>query len=106
MLATYPPKRQTELFFLQYTVVWNLVLGLVFATRLYASFSGTEYVVLSVALALPCVLGPLALGFQTDVPFLERYWVKAIVFLSVMVFVANYFCRLHHRHSQHNRASN
>ena len=93
-LATTPGKRWTEIFFLWWSVLWISAMGWIVASGAYESFEEWSYLCVGVAFALPCfVLPPLLPGSQGEpgTPLLQRFWVKANLWLAILSFIGNYF---------------
>ncbi|XP_022137410.1 cycloeucalenol cycloisomerase isoform X2 [Momordica charantia] len=93
-LATNPSKRWGELFFLSYTPFWlTLCLGIVVPFKLYESFTELEYLLLGLLAALPSFLIPVVFAGKADckLPWKERYWVKASLWIIIFSYVGNYF---------------
>lgn len=93
-LAPTSSKRWGELFFLAYTPFWLILcLGIVVPFRLYEKFGEVEYFLLGVVSALPSVLVPLFLVGKEDSrkPVMERYWVKASLWIAIFSYVGNFF---------------
>lgn len=51
------------------------------------------YMMVGLVTALPCVLLPLLLQPKAEAgkPWLQRYWVKANIWIAIFSFVGNYF---------------
>ena len=94
-LATTPGKRWTELFFLGWSAVWISAMGFIVASGAYERFEEWEYMGVGVAFALPCFIGPLLLsssqGEDPRTPVMQRFWVKANLWLAILSFIGNYF---------------
>ncbi|KAG2331712.1 hypothetical protein Bca4012_018730 [Brassica carinata] len=93
-LAANPSKRWGELFFLFYTPFWlTLSLGIVVPYKLYETFTELEYLILALVSALPAFLIPMLLVGKADrsLPWKDRYWVKANLWIIIFSYVGNYF---------------
>ncbi|KAJ4906067.1 Cycloeucalenol cycloisomerase [Raphanus sativus] len=93
-LAANPSKRWGELFFLFYTPFWlTLSLGIVVPYKLYETFTELEYLLLSLVSALPAFFIPMLLVGKADrsLPWKDRYWVKANLWIIIFSYVGNYF---------------
>ncbi|RID70531.1 hypothetical protein BRARA_C02544 [Brassica rapa] len=93
-LAANPSKRWGELFFLFYTPFWlTLSLGIVVPYKLYETFTELEYLLLALVSALPAFLIPMLLVGKADrsLPWKDRYWVKANLWIIIFSYVGNYF---------------
>jgi cycloeucalenol cycloisomerase len=51
------------------------------------------YMAIGVSAALPCVILPYLLNpkAEGEKPFLQRYWVKANIWIAIFSFIGNYF---------------
>ncbi|CAJ2644434.1 cycloeucalenol cycloisomerase isoform X2 [Trifolium pratense] len=93
-LAPNPSKRWGELFFLLYTPFWlSLSLGIVVPYKLYENFTELEYLLLGLISAVPSFLIPMLLVGKADrgIPWKDRYWVKANLWIIIFSYVGNYF---------------
>ncbi|CAM8924626.1 unnamed protein product [Rhodiola kirilowii] len=93
-LAPNPSKRWGELFFLLYTPFWlTLCLGIVVPYKLYESFKELEYLLLALISAVPAFLIPMLFSGKADasIPWKDRYWVKASLWIIIFSYVGNYF---------------
>lgn len=96
-IETQPSKRAYELFVASYTPVWIFCFAIIIAFQLYEQFTAVTYLQVCGGLALPFLLQPLVLptaGFQSPDskrPFLERYALKANIWLAVYSFIGNYW---------------
>ncbi|XP_061371816.1 cycloeucalenol cycloisomerase isoform X2 [Gastrolobium bilobum] len=93
-LAPNPSKRWGELFFLFYTPFWlTLCLGIVVPFNLYENFTELEYLLLGLVSAVPSFCIPMLLVGKADkiIPWKDRYWVKASLWIIIFSYVGNYF---------------
>ncbi|CAK9327221.1 unnamed protein product [Citrullus colocynthis] len=93
-LSSNPSKRWGELFFLSYTPFWlTLCLGIVVPFKLYERFTELEYLLLGLLAALPSFLIPVVWPGEADrgLPWKDRYWVKASLWIVIFSYVGNYF---------------
>ncbi|KAL0535301.1 hypothetical protein IC582_029630 [Cucumis melo] len=94
-LSSNPSKRWGELFFLSYTPFWlTLCLGIVIPFKLYEmGFTELEYLLLGLLAALPAFLIPVVWPGEADrcLPWKDRYWVKASLWIVIFSYVGNYF---------------
>ncbi|XP_047317528.1 cycloeucalenol cycloisomerase [Impatiens glandulifera] len=93
-LASNPSKRWGEVFFLLYTPFWlTLCLGIVVPYKLYENFTELEYLLLGLISAVPTFLVPMVLVGKADrsLPWKDRYWVKANLWILIFSYVGNYF---------------
>jgi cycloeucalenol cycloisomerase len=92
-----PSKRAYELYVASYTPVWIFCFAIIIAFQLYEQFTAITYLQVCGGLALPLLLQPLIFptaGFQSPDakrPFLERYALKANIWLAVYSFIGNYW---------------
>ena len=91
--AKTPSKRFGECVFLAYTPFWMAVMFLVVKMQWYEHFSATDYLVFAVSLALPCWGLPFALATEEEMrlPFLQRYSIKANVWVGILSYLGNHF---------------
>uniref|UniRef100_A0A7S2QSM8 Cycloeucalenol cycloisomerase n=1 Tax=Chlamydomonas chlamydogama TaxID=225041 RepID=A0A7S2QSM8_9CHLO len=93
-LASNPAKRWTEVFFLTYSVFWiTWALCLLVPLQLYEYCGNYGYLAIGLSAALPCFLLPLFIQPKSEAskPFLQRYWVKANIWIAIFSYVGNYF---------------
>lgn len=93
-LAPNPAKRQTELFFLRYSLAWIAgVLCILVPFRLYERFGAWGYMGIGVTTATPLVVIPMLFPPREDrsKPWYDKYWVKAEVWIAIFSFIGNYF---------------
>ena len=87
-------KRRLELWFLGYGVVWITAFGIIIGLELYEDFDAKDYLLVCFGLALPLYLQPLLMPSITadeEAPLLERYSLKANVWLVIFGFTGNYW---------------
>lgn len=118
-LANSSAKRWSELFFMKYSIVWISWFGVVVVSGVWESFGPNEYLVVGVAMALPCLVLPWirSLSKNQDMflyylpsflrqlinsllppmpaaelarPFSRQFWVKANVWIAILSFIGNY----------------
>ena len=93
-LSTSPGKRWTEKYFLWYSVFWISWFGAIVLTEAYENFQEWEYMYVGLAMALPCLLGPLLLfpgQGEPITPVLKRFFLHANLWIAILSFVGNYF---------------
>lgn len=92
-LSENPSKAAAERFFLVFSAVWIAVFGSVVATGAYHAFGDVEYMALGLFVALPYFVWPLLRPFAEDagVPWGQRYYVVANVWIAIFSYVGNYF---------------
>lgn len=88
-------KRWTEQHFLVLSAGWITFFGGIVATGVYHTMSKWAYIGTGLVVALPFTFVPLLAsdtqGEPAGTPLLDRYWVKANVWIAIMAFVGNYF---------------
>ena len=92
--ATHPTVHATERWFLQYGVVWILSFGVVVLFELYATWNATALLLFMFSLALPMYLQPFLFPTLTSdhkTPALERFSLRANVWMGIFGFVGNYW---------------
>lgn len=82
-------KQALERCYLYYSPLWIGVVAVVMLSRIYASFADLGYMLLGVAMALPLWLWPFFV--EKDRPLVERYSIKAAVYIALLSFLQNYF---------------
>ena len=96
-LPTDPSKRAYELFVMVYTPVWIFAFGCIVVFGWYESFDKWSYMQVCVGLSLPFLLQPILLpsaGFgspDASRPLLQRYALKANVWIAMYSFIGNYW---------------
>eukprot|EP01117_Protostelium_nocturnum_P008582 TRINITY_DN3081_c0_g1_i1.p1 TRINITY_DN3081_c0_g1~~TRINITY_DN3081_c0_g1_i1.p1 ORF type:complete len:293 (+),score=78.39 TRINITY_DN3081_c0_g1_i1:88-966(+) len=92
-LSSNQAKRETEIFFLKWSVGWILIFGTVVVTQIYKKFGDLEYFSLGCLVAFPHFLWPLLFPASTErnLPLSQRYFVKANVWIGIFGYVGNYF---------------
>mmetsp|Transcript_6017 Transcript_6017/g.10866 ORF Transcript_6017/g.10866 Transcript_6017/m.10866 type:complete len:281 (-) Transcript_6017:216-1058(-) len=93
-LAPTPSKRWCECFFLLYSPVWiTWALGIVVPFGIYEHAGKVGYMVICLAASVPCAVVPLFIVGAADkgTPVLQRYWVRANIWIAVFSFIGNYF---------------
>ncbi len=78
---------------LYYSIVWISVLAAVVIFGWYELFSPNDYISVGLGIFLPCFIGPLLLASQDEkkIPFLNRYIIKANVFIFIIGYIGNHF---------------
>jgi cycloeucalenol cycloisomerase len=95
--STEPSKRAYELFTAIYAPFWIICFVVIVAMKFYEDFTAWSLLKLMVGLDLPLLLQPILLpsaGFNSPDakrPLLERYALKANVWLIVYSFIGNYW---------------
>lgn len=88
-----PSKAWAERFFLLYSPVWMLVMGIVMMGGLYRRWGDAGFLALGFGLAAPLVLVPLLApgAADRDRPLADRFWLKANLWIGVLVWIGSYF---------------
>lgn len=91
--AANSSKAYGETFILYYSVVWISFMAMVVISGWYEHFSPNDYILVGLGIALPCFLGPvlLASGKEKNTPLLERYIIKANVYIFIIGYIGNHF---------------
>jgi cycloeucalenol cycloisomerase len=92
-LAQNPSKRWSELLFLKLSAFWISLFATVVATGLYKYWTDLGYMTLALTISSPFVLYPLLFPCESDrgIPVMQRYWLKANVWIAILSYVGNYF---------------
>lgn len=92
-LSSNPDKRWAEAYFLVYSAGWMIAVVLVILTGWIRAFEDVGYLVFSLAVGLPAVVGPLLLhGRRGDGrPWRESFWLKLNVWVFILVAFGTYF---------------
>lgn len=93
-LSTNPSKRWAEVFYLAYSPFWILwALLILVPFQLYEYCENWGYLMIGLAVALPCFILPIFLQSKADraKPWHQRYWVKANVWMAIFGYAGNYF---------------
>lgn len=92
-LAEDEGKAAAERFFLLFSCVWIAIFGFIVATGAYLKFTDVEYGVLAAFVAFPYFVWPCIRPFEEDkcIPWSERYFVVANVWVAIFSYVGNYF---------------
>lgn len=83
-------KAWTERFFLAYSPVWMILMGVMMITGWEKSFSNTALLLHACLVALPLVIVPAILRRNEEVWY-KSYWFKANLYLFIFGFFGNYF---------------
>ena len=88
-----PDKAWGEKFFLVYSPVWILLIGLVVAFKLSTRLGDAGLLAFALLVALPLIVVPLFVrkGGQSGLRWYQTYWFKADVFIILFSFIGNYF---------------
>ena len=88
-----PSKAWGEKFFLVYSPVWMLVVGLVMAFGVTHAVSDPGLLAIGVGVALPLVVVPAWIRDETFLGrrWFQTYWFKANLYIAIFGFAANYF---------------
>ncbi|MEM9728202.1 MAG: hypothetical protein AAF997_06435 [Myxococcota bacterium] len=88
-----PSKAWGEKFFLLYSPVWMLIIGLVMAFGVTHVVADAGLLAIGLLVALPLVLVPAVVRDETSLGrrWYQTYWFKANVYIAIFGFAANYF---------------
>lgn len=88
-----PSKAFGEQFMLLYSPLWMGVVAIIVNRKWYEVFTPNDFLAVGIALALPCISGPLLLANKEEkkVPIFERFIVKANIFIAVVGYIGNHF---------------
>ena len=88
-----PDKAWVEKCFLAYTPVWMALMALMMFTGWAGTWGNAALLAHSLVVALPVLLIPafLARRHPSHLPWHQRYWFKANVYLAIFSFIGNYF---------------
>lgn len=88
-----PAKRWAEAIFILSSPLWVALMAYIVATGWYETFTGAHYMGVGVALAAPGLIIPLFSQPPEELrrPWWNRYWVKAHLWVWIVVFVGSYF---------------
>jgi len=88
-----PSKAWTEKFFLIYSPIWMLQMGVVMVTGLSHRIGDVGFLLIGTSVAAPLIVIPAL--FSSDaragVPWTGAYWFKANLYIGIFNFVGNYF---------------
>ena len=89
---TNPSKKASEKFIFVTSALWIVSIIIVIAFELYEQFTRWHYIMYCGSCAVPYILYPIWRPFEEDrgKPLLERYIVKANVWIAIFSFVGNY----------------
>lgn len=93
IFASDASKAWSEKFFLLYAVLWVSYFCVLITFDLYEGASELGWFMFGFVMFVPCFLYPLLFPGKVDqhVPLLERFWVKANLWIFIFNFAANYF---------------
>lgn len=92
-VAEHKSKAFGEKLVLLYSPFWIGMMIIVVIRKWYESFTPNDYLLFSIGLALPCLALPLIMADSGEkrIPLLQRYVVKANVYILVVGYLGNYF---------------
>ncbi len=92
LLSPDPEKRRGEVLLLGYAPLWIAAVALVALRQSFTTWGDAEHLLFGVGLAAPLFLLPFLprLGHSTH-PLADRYLTKAVVFITLLSFLQNYF---------------
>mmetsp|Transcript_9257 Transcript_9257/g.22751 ORF Transcript_9257/g.22751 Transcript_9257/m.22751 type:complete len:338 (-) Transcript_9257:56-1069(-) len=89
-----PYKRKWEVFSLQYGCIWITCFAVIIGGEMYAWFDRLHYMFVCGGLAAPLLLQPFLFPSVTgehNLPWYERYSVKANIWIFIFGFIGNYW---------------
>ena len=88
-----PSKAWGEKFFLVYSPVWMIFIGLVMALGITARAGEWGFMAIGLAVALPLVVVPALIRDEAPLGrrWYQTYWFKANLYIAIFGFAANYF---------------
>mmetsp|Transcript_14307 Transcript_14307/g.39082 ORF Transcript_14307/g.39082 Transcript_14307/m.39082 type:complete len:248 (+) Transcript_14307:3-746(+) len=95
-----PPKESAkskylcEVWFMTYSIFWVSMMGIIIVFELYLAFDKIHYAVVMIVLSAPLYLQPFLLPSLTgeeNVPLLQRYSLKANIWIGIFGFIGNYW---------------
>lgn len=88
-----PSKAWGEKFFLAYSPVWMIFMGLVMALGVPARAGEWGFMAIGLAVALPLVVVPALIRDESPLGrrWYHTYWFKANLYIAIFNFAANYF---------------
>ena len=91
--APHSGKAYGEKFMLLYSPIWMGFLAVVVIRKWYEDFRPFDYVLVGLGLSLPCVIAPLILAGKRErsTPPLQRYIIKANIFIGIVSYIGNHF---------------
>jgi cycloeucalenol cycloisomerase len=92
IFSSNPDKAWAEKFFLIYSPIWMLMVGIMMPTGWVNTWGDTAMLIHSLVVALPFFIIPLLIHKKySDVPWTESYFLKANIFIAIFSFWGNYF---------------
>lgn len=91
--AEHKSKAFGEKAILLYSPFWIGLMIIVVIGRWYEAFTSNDYLLFGVGLALPCLALPLIIADPGEkrIPILQRYVVKANIYILIISYLGNYF---------------
>ncbi len=91
--ALHSSKAYGEKFMLLYSPIWMGFLAIVVIRKWYEDFRPFDYVWVGLAISLPCIVLPFILAGpgEKSTPPLQRYIIKANVFIGIVGYIGNHF---------------
>lgn len=84
-------KTETEILFLSLAICWILYFSIIVATGMYHEFKRWEYLYVCTPMASIYFFIPFFFGMEKEKPILERYYVKANVWIGILSYVGNFY---------------
>lgn len=92
LLAINTDKAIAEKWYLIYSPIWMIMIGLVMVLGIDEALHDLGFVVLGITIMAPFVILPLVFTPQRkDIPWYQTYWFKSNTYIFVFSFFGNYF---------------
>jgi cycloeucalenol cycloisomerase len=90
--STNPRKAAAERFYLLYSPIWIVVVGVVMLSGMYRAWTDAGFMLFGLALAAPLVLVPYltARAEEAARPFWQTVWFRINLWIAIFVFVGSY----------------
>jgi cycloeucalenol cycloisomerase len=92
-LSQVASRREGEVFFLIWTVLWISIVAAIVFFRWFEWFTSWHYLTVGLVICVPCIFGPLILPLsksESTLDWSQRFSTKANVWCFIMAFVSNY----------------
>lgn len=86
-----PDRAWAEKFFLLYSPVWMILMGIMMPTGWVNTFSNGALLLHSLLVAAPLIVVPALLRRHSGIPWHDSYWFKANLYIGLFGFFGNYF---------------
>lgn len=89
-----PSKAWGEKFFLIYSPIWMITIGLVMGLGITKRIGDWGYLAIGLLVAVPLVAAPALIHDESALGrrWYQTYWLKANLYIAIFNFTANYFC--------------